>query len=612
MKRSDASGERAAAELLESSAEPASPVGSCLWSDGDPPDRCRYRNLTEFLNRSLGLDELINACVAYVHALVRAERVRIWLYRHGGRRLLCREFAPTFTEGFREMYVAAGEGLPGRAATQGRVVILGSSSDSPEYKDEQPGWKSALVVPLERRGQILGVIECLDRAGGGTFSEVDARSLEAAAREFAVAIENAQLYFDVRRRAAERATLLRVARSLSQPLTLSATLEAILDGLRRLVTYDAGAIFLLSKDGSLVEAHLGRGYPETWHPGVELSIGQGIVGWVAKTGESIIVPDTSKDNRYVLARARTRSEMACPLIAEGKVMGVFNLESDRKDTYTEAHLEVLHAFASQAAAAIERARLLEEVEHRRQLERELAIARQIQISFLPKSDPVVPGFDVHGLNLPYSEVGGDYFDFIPIVENQLGVAISDVSGKGIPAALLMAAYRAMLLAEIRNQFALRTILAKVNTLLHESTDRGKFVTAFYGVLDSKNRIFTFSNAGHDPPILRRANGTVERLTEGGLALGVLPDSQYEERPTSLSPGDTILCYTDGVSEAAAPDGEQFGPERVVALLEEVHASSARDIVDALVRRVTAFTQGAEHLTDDLTVLCVKCLEGPRK
>jgi sigma-B regulation protein RsbU (phosphoserine phosphatase) len=585
-------------------------VSSCAWSDGDPPDRCRYRNLTDFLNRSLGLDELINACIAYVHALVRAERVRVWLYRHGGRRLLCREFAPSFTEGFREIYLAAGDGLPGRVATAGRTTLMGPSSEDPEFRDEQPGWKSALVVPLERRGQVLGVIECLDRAGGGPFSAEDARALEAAAKEFAVAIENAQLYFDVRRRAAERATLLRVARSLSQPITLSATLEAILDGLRRLVAYDAGAIFLLSSDGSHVEAHLGRGYPPEWHPGVELRLGQGIVGWVAKTGESIIVPDTSSDHRYVLARARTRSEMACPMIAEGKVIGVFNLESDRKDTYTEAHLEVLHAFASQAAAAIERARLLEEVEHRRQLERELAIARQIQISFLPKADPVVPGFEIHGLNLPYSEVGGDYFDFIPIVDNQLGVAISDVSGKGIPAAILMAAYRAMLLAEIRNQFALRIILAKVNTLLHESTDRGKFVTAFYGVLDSKNRIFTFSNAGHDPPILRRANGRVDRLTEGGLALGVLPDSQYEERPVSLSPGDTLLFFTDGVSEAATPDGEQFGPERVIALLEEVHELPAKDIVDSLVRRVTEFTNGAEHLTDDLTVVCVKCLGGP--
>jgi sigma-B regulation protein RsbU (phosphoserine phosphatase) len=185
-----------------------------------------------------------------------------------------------------------------------------------------------------------------------------------------------------------------------------------------------------------------------------------------------------------------------------------------------------------------------------------------------------------------------------------------VSGKGIPAALLMAAYRASLLAEIRNQFALRIILAKVNTLLHESTDRGKFVTAFYGVLDSKNSVFTFSNAGHDPPILRRADGRVVRLTEGGLALGVLPDSKYEERPVHLSAGDTVLMFTDGVSEATSPTGEQFGPERVEGLLHEIHQDSARGIVDTLVRRVTEFTGGAERLHDDLTVVCVKCLGGP--
>ena len=583
------------------------PHAGCGWSDGDPPDRCRYRNLTAFLSQSLGLDELINACIAYVHGLVRAENVRFWLSRHGGRRLLCREFAPTFTEGFREIYVQPGEGLAGKVAVAGRTFLLGPSADDPDFAAEAPGWTSALAVPLVRRGHVLGVIECVNRAGGGSFTAEDARALETAAGEFAVAIENAQLYFDVRRRAAERATLLRVARSLTQPITLQATLEAILDGLRRLVSYDAAAIFLLSEDGSRVEAQSGRGYAAERKPGIELRIGQGIVGWVAKTGESIIVPDTSEDRRYVQERARTRSEMACPLIAEGKVIGVFNLESDRKDTYTEGHLEVLLAFASQASAAIERARLLEAAEHQRQIERELAIARQIQTSFLPKADPVVTGYEVHGFNLPYSEVGGDYFDFISIVDNQLGVAISDVSGKGIPAALLMAAYRASLLAEIRNQFALRTILSKVNLLLHESTDRGKFVTAFYGVLDSKNHIFTFSNAGHDPPILRRADGRVERLSEGGLALGVLPDSRYEERPLGIGPGDVILMFTDGVSEATSAEGEEFGPDRVLELVEERHGDSARAIVDALVRRVTEFTGGAERLHDDLTVVCVKRL-----
>lgn len=605
---STAPGSEGIAEILDSPEHPAHRIAlGCDWNEGDPPDRCRFREITSFLSGSLGLDELLSACTAFVHGQVRAEQVRFWLFRQGGRRLVCREIAPGTPEGYRELRLSPGQGLPGRTAEAKRTFLLGPSRDDADFRDESPGWSSALAVPLVRRGQVLGVVECIDKAGGGPFTPRDARALESVAGEMTVAIENAQLYFDIRRRAAERATLLRVARALTQPLTLEDTLEAILDGLRRLVSYDAAAIFLLTPDGKLCEAAAGRGYPPDWQRGTELVAGQGIVGWVTKTGESLIVPDTSKDKRYVVARPSTRSEMACPLIAEGKVIGAFNLESDREDTYSEAHLEVLQAFASQASAAIERARLLDEAMARRHLERELAIARQIQTSFLPESDPQIPGYDVAGVNLPYSEVGGDYFDFIRIVENQWGIAISDVSGKGIPAALLMAAYRASLLAEIRNHYTLRSIFAKVNTLLHESTDRGKFVTAFYGVLDSKNHVFTFSNAGHDPPLLRHADGSVESLTEGGLALGVLPDSRYEERPFGVRPGDILLLFTDGVSEATSSSGEQFGPGRLEQLLAEVESKSARGIVDAVVEGVTAFAGGTGALSDDLTVVCVKRL-----
>ena len=580
---------------------------ACAWQEGDTPERCRFRQRTSFLSDVLGLDALLNACTAFVHGQVRAEHVRFWLHRMGGRYLVHREYAPTFAEGYRELRRPPGEGLAGRAALDKRTYLLGPSRDDPKWQGEQPPWQSALAVPMVRRGQVLGVMECRDKAGGGPFTPRDARLLESVAGEFSAAIENAQLYFDIRRRAAERAVLLRVARALSQPLTLSDTLEAILDGLRRLVSYDAAAIYLLSADGLKVQAEASRGYPPGDKQAAELLSGQGIVNWVARTGESVIVPDTSTDKRYLAARPTTRSEMACPLIAGGKVLGVFNLESDRGDTYSEGHLEVLLAFASQAAATIERARLLDEAMERRHLERELAIARQIQTSFLPKADPQIAGYDVSGVNMPYSEVGGDYFDFIPIIENQTGIAISDVSGKGIPAALLMAAYRASLLAEIRNEFAMRTIFAKVNLLLYESTDRGKFVTAFYAVLDSKSHVLTFSNAGHDPPILLRADGSAEFLREGGLPMGILPTSQYEERRTGVGPGDVLLLYTDGVSEATNAAGEQFGPARIEALVRELRGAAAREIVRGVVAQVSEFVGGAGALHDDLTVVCVKRL-----
>jgi sigma-B regulation protein RsbU (phosphoserine phosphatase) len=318
------------------------------------------------------------------------------------------------------------------------------------------------------------------------------------------------------------------------------------------------------------------------------------------------VPDVRADNRYVVARPSTRSELAAPLILEGGTIGVFNIESNFEDAYHEGHLAIVSGFASQAAVAVQRAQLAKERMDRRRLEKELAIAREIQLSFLPKKSPEIPGFDLAGTALPHAEVGGDYYDFINVSQNRVGLAIADVSGKGIPAALLMAGFRMSLLAEIRNEFAIRAIMRKVNSLLNESTERHKFVTAFYGVLDYRNRVLIFSNAGHNPPILFRSDGTIEYLMEGGLALGVLPDALYEERPVAILPGDVLLLYTDGVSEAEseADEGEQFGRERIEDSIRNRITRSAQDIVDGLVEDVRVFS-GERGQTDDLTLMVVK-------
>jgi sigma-B regulation protein RsbU (phosphoserine phosphatase) len=219
----------------------------------------------------------------------------------------------------------------------------------------------------------------------------------------------------------------------------------------------------------------------------------------------------------------------------------------------------------------------------------------------------MPGLDLAGLNIPYRDVGGDYYDWIRIVDNQIGLAIGDVSGKGVAAALLMAAFRASLLAEIRNHYAIRRILQKVNRLLFESTEPGKFVTAFYGVLDAKNRVFTFSNAGHNPPLLLHADGRAEWLTEGGLALGVLEDTTYEERPTPLMTGDVLVLYTDGVTEAANEHEEEFGVERLERLVRETAHRPAAEIVEAIRTQVNDFT-GERHLNDDLTLLVARLVD----
>jgi serine phosphatase RsbU (regulator of sigma subunit) len=546
---------------------------------------------------------LVRAASRHLRRLSGAARVRIWITRRSGRRLEGREFPAD--EAAPVLYRAAqGEGLAGYCVEHGETLRLNSGDSPPTLRGELPEFRNAVVVPLFRRGDVFGAVEFLDKLGGKPFRTADLDPLEAASEQVAFALDNALLYEDSERRSLEKEVLLEVSRALAAPLDLDEVFRAIFDALREVVKYDAAAIYLVNKATQNLEVVSATGFPEGSDDAFKLQVGQGLVGWVAKTGEPVIVPDVLRDPRYVAARPETRSELAAPLTLRGRTLGVFNLERDIEDAYHEGHLELLMAFAAQAAVALERARMTRELLDRRRLEKELAIARDIQLSFLPGTNPQVPGFDVAGTSRAHDEVGGDYYDFIPVSDTRLGLAIADVSGKGIPAALLMAGFRMSLLAEIRNEFAIRAVMRKVGTLLFESTERDRFVTAFYGVLDYKNRVLIFSNAGHDPPILLRADGTIEYLMDGGVALGVLADARYEERPIALMPGDVLVMYTDGVSEAAPSDGPMFGHVRIEETARRLAGLSSAEILNGIVEAVVEWA-GERGPSDDLTLVVVK-------
>lgn len=402
-----------------------------------------------------------------------------------------------------------------------------------------------------------------------------------------------------------RELLYQTGKVLASSLELAEVLEVIMDALKVLIPYDAAGVFLIDKKKQEVEEIATRGYDPSLESDLKLKIGQGLIGWVAKTGQPVIVPDVRQDSRYVNARLETRSEMVVPIVSSDRVIGVFNLESNFPDAFREEDLRLLADFAAQAALSIERAQLFAERVAKRRLEGELAIARQIQLSFFPQRIPEVPGFDLYGANVSSSEVGGDYYDFIPIVENQVGLAVADVSGKGIPAALIMAAFRASLKAEIRNNYAIRTIMAKTNSLMHESIEAGNYVTAFYGVLDSQKKVFTFSNAGHNPPLVRHADGRREYLTKGGVALGIFADSTYKEKPYPLHAGDILVFYTDGVTEARNEKDEEFGLARLERLVDENHARPAREIYQIVEKEVSYFQNLRRQ--DDFTLIVLKVL-----
>lgn len=410
---------------------------------------------------------------------------------------------------------------------------------------------------------------------------------------------------EVQRTRLEIHLITQIALKLANALDLQEVLSLIVDSLKQVIDYDAAGIFVLSEDGRDIEGETLRGY-ESSDPGlVRQKLGQGLMGWVVEHMAPVVVTDVSRDPRYVNARPETRSELAVPLFTGGKVIGCFNLESDRLGAYTERDADHLMTFASHAAVAVERARLHAEILKKRRIEEELALARRMQLSLLPRSAPKLQGFDVAGVNVPSEMVGGDYFDYIRLTEKDLGIVVGDVAGKGIPAAFVMASLRASLRIESVSHYAISTILSRVNDFLYESMEPDRFVTAFYGVLDLRDRFLTYANAGHNPPLLLHADGSRELLSEGGLLLGAFPGALYHEHRIQFKKGDVLVLYTDGVSEAENPEGEQFGVERVDEIARQVAPRGSRAVIRSLLKAIREHEK-TTSLQDDITLMVIQC------
>jgi phosphoserine phosphatase RsbU/P len=502
--------------------------------------------------------------------------------------------------------IAKDEGVIGQVVAAGKPVVVNDSADLGRYPDPLAAStniakRNSLGVPLMRGGQVRGAIEAINK-DAGDFTDYDLEVLSSLAEQVAIAIDNATFYETSQREANHRRLLFEVGVRISSSLDLGEVLNLILDCLRQVVKYDAGGMFLVDPETIGMMRLATLGYDPADEKLLEVKFGEGLVGWVAKNGEPVIVDDVSKDSRYINSRAATRSEITVPLFADEKIVGVLNLESDRIAAFTEEDLALIRAFGSHAAISIERAILHAELLEKRRLEDELDLARRIQMTFLPEVLPDIPGFELSALNLPSEEVGGDYYDVIRISPGHWGLVIADVFGKGIPASLVMASFRASLLAEIRNNYAIRTILAKVNRLIWESVEPERCVTACYGVLDRKAGVLTYSNAGHIYPLVI-SKDAVRTLTRGGMLLGAIRDTSYEEERIYLKSGDLLLFFTDGLTEPENERGEPFGEERITRLAQGMLDLPCADIVRRLHEEILAFTHGM--LTDDFTLLAVK-------
>jgi sigma-B regulation protein RsbU (phosphoserine phosphatase) len=409
--------------------------------------------------------------------------------------------------------------------------------------------------------------------------------------------------------------LLDITRKISQSLDLQEVLNLVMDTLDSLIPYDAAGIFVVKCDESKVaeeepcvfQAEAVRGYDIDELTNLHLKIGEGLLGHVVLTAQPVNSHDVRKDPIYINARTATHAEMLAPIISNAEVIGVFDLESDELNAYSDDDLQVLMLLASQVAIIIEKVMLHEQLIEKKRLEGQLEVARQVQLELLPAKDPQLEGYDISAYNFPTEEVSGDYYDWVQIFEDQIGLVIADVSGKGVPAALLMAFLRASLRAATHIGYSPHVSMAKVNYLLWESIERNQFVTAFYGILDVTNRTLSYTNAGHNPPLLLTGDGKHEFIERGSLPLGMFKDTRYHEYYQTIEPGEMLVLYTDGVTEAWNSKGEEYGRDRLARAVKANRNLNAKDLIAAVHKEVIEWTDG-KGATDDVTFFVIKAVK----
>ena len=301
------------------------------------------------------------------------------------------------------------------------------------------------------------------------------------------------------------------------------------------------------------------------------------------------------------------SVLCIPLLVRSRLTGTLTVYNRRSSAgFSKADERLLAIIAAQSAQVIENARLHEKEKQLLRVKEELALAHKIQVNLLPKQPPVIEGYDIAGKSLPAETVGGDYFDFMPMQEHYLGFCVGDVSGKGLPAALLMANVQATLRGQAFCSRSVAACLEQSNKLLYQSAPKGTFVTLFCGLLDTTRHQVGYANAGHNRPLLLRADGTLTTLSTGGLVLGVVPTHAYKEDEVALHPGDTLLLYSDGITEAMNEDREQFGEERLAATFERYRHKPAAVMVERIIQAVEHHA-GRAPQSDDMTLLILKRL-----
>ncbi len=569
--------------------------------------------LADTLNTTLDLNTLMHRVSDQVRAVIDYRIFAILLLNDRTNELWMR-FQTGHTPAIERMRIKLGRGIVGQAAEQRRSILIEDVSTAENYIDANPNVRSELAVPLIVKNRVIGVID-IQSETPAYFTAEHQHLLELTASRMAIAVENARLYTRVSRQAQTLTVLNEIAREITSILDLDDLLERIGHLLKRVVDFQMFSILLWNERTDRLEHRFSSRYGERITRERTVKLGHGLIGTAAARREPLLAADARKDPRYVAENAETRSELTVPLIYKGNVIGVVDLEHTRLNYFTEDHQRTLVTLAAQIAISIANARLYQRIhEEEQRMERDLAMAREVQLRLLPPTPPQPARAEIAARFLAARSIGGDVYDFLDYGQGRTAIAVGDVSGKAAPAALYAALVSGILRSLATQHLSPAQMLAALNDQLQERKLDSQYVTMLMAVWDDENCTLQIANAGSVQPVfvsqVSDADGVtsvqVKTMQAEGFPLGLFPDAAYEEFTFSTQPGDMIVFFSDGIVDAENAAGEMFGTDRLAEVLQSQARSTAGSMVEAILGAVEEFQSGTEHF-DDETVVVLRVL-----
>jgi sigma-B regulation protein RsbU (phosphoserine phosphatase) len=559
----------------------------------------------EEISSSLDLDKVLGRVASLVKRLMDSETLGVLLLDPQTQTLSYRfasGYKPAIVDNWR---IPVGQGIPGLAAATKSPVRVADLRQDPRHLEVLDSARSELAVPLVFRSQVIGVLD-IHSAEVDHFSQQQEDILVLLASRLSVAIENARLFERAQEQAETLLLLNEVGREASAILDPEQLLRRAAELVKRVIDYQIMSILLYDPATKYFLQRLAVKYGQSVQGKLRVHLTEGLIGRAATTRMPVNVPDVTRDPSYIMVNPETRSELAIPMIHKGNVIGVLDLESPQTNYFTADHVQTLSILAAQLAVSLENARLYERVTRdEARMERELLAAQRIQGALLRPVPTEDYGVDLAARILSAREVCGDLYDFLRYGPTRLGFALGDVSGKGSAAAL----YGAVAIGILRSMAPLKLfpadLLSQLNQMICERRVDGRFMTMCFATWGKTTRKLRVANAGQNQPLLLRG-GRCEQLNLVGFPLGIFDDVTYEEWSVILDPGDILVFYSDGLSEAPDPEGRLFGVPRLAALLETHGGLGAGELADRLINEVNQFTEGAP-LQDDRTLVVMKVL-----